>query len=448
MPILENVKAECQKLGLTPSARKSFEDRLIQNFPALQSGYDRILGFTEDEKGLLKVIKQLIELSTTHKTVAKLKSSDRAIAVRTEGKSLTKEAQEALKLFHKSGMEVIIAEKLPLPQETDSHFFNVDASIPNVHSLLKSVFVGKRTILLTFDVMQAQSHAIAEFIYACKQIIQPRVVIIVKPVPGFGWRYYSDKSWYHHRECDIVYNEQFTAAIWDAIATKNTTILKGVLQQQLQQQRPKSFLSASPGHLTFTFEDEDIKAAGFSPELHRKFLREYYTFNFPGTMSSVRLVYKEGVNILRGELAGLSGYKKAVELKDKSWLELSVKRLELIQVLVLAWGDLTELVDLPGYPKVNSRLWKLARQVSRIFDNKPKRAEVVYLEDSGLLKLSIRQGKKRYYAWLNFSMDVKQLADSILLARLSKSQNLDLLKNKIAIKERKVVMGPYAVVLL
>jgi hypothetical protein len=270
--------------------------------------------------------------------------------------------------------------------------------------------------------------------------------MIVKPVPGKGWRYYSDKEWYHHRECDVVFNELVTAAIWDAIATQNTTILKEVLAES-KQEPPRSFFSASPGFLTFTFDDETIQHAGYNPEMHRKFLREYYTYNFPGTMSSVRLVYKEGINIFHAEMAGLSGYKKSSEQKDKEWVQWSFNRLELIQALTFLCGNYSELIDMPAYPAVNSKLWKLACSFASVFSSKIKTAEVQEIEDRNLLKLLIKQGAKRYYVWMNFSSTQKLIGDGVFLSRLAKLKKKDLAGRKVLFQDDKAVLEPYAFLL-
>ncbi|HCD22540.1 MAG TPA: alpha-amylase, partial [Flavobacteriaceae bacterium] len=85
------------------------------------------------------------------------------------------------------------------------------------------------------------------------------------------------------RECDLAYNAAQMALQWDALATGDTRNLW--LNQAIISRKPlgTTWLNYTRCHddIGFGFEDKYIEQAGFTPYLHRAFLKDYWSGQHP-----------------------------------------------------------------------------------------------------------------------------------------------------------------------
>ncbi|MDP4885872.1 MAG: alpha-amylase family glycosyl hydrolase [Flavobacteriaceae bacterium] len=150
------------------------------------------------------------------------------------------------------------------------------------------------------------------------------------------------------RECDLAYNAAQMALQWDALATGNTTNLR--LNQAIISRKPlgTTWLNYTRCHddIGFGFEDKYIEQAGFTPYLHRAFLKDYWSGQHPDSPAKGMLF---GVNPktndarISGTLASLCGVEKALELDDTTALERAIARIALMQAQCLLLGGIPML---------------------------------------------------------------------------------------------------------
>ena len=443
MPILDSVKKHFRKKKLPVSFQKAFSDRLVHNFPPLQLGFKNLTG-NGNEEALLELIYTLIEKSIEYRGSRKSRK-ERLIGFRSNGKSIGKDTRKYIDQLIDNGFTICSLDASLQSPDCSVYHFSERPVEPIL--MVRQVFSGEPNIFINFQIYQDNFHEQAEFIFACKEIIDPAIKIIVNPIPGTGNRYYSDKSWFHYREGDIVVSELFPAACWDAIATRHTIILKSSLEK-IMRLESKSVLCIDPGYIAFCLDDEDIYFAGYTPEPHRKFLKDFYTYNFPGTMSSMSLVFKDGIDVFQGDIAMLSGFKKATDMKDRIWRELSFLRIRLLETLMFMLPGVPVVSDTPSYPFLNSQLWKFRQKVLAILATEVNQAEIIHYEDTQVLGLAVSSGRRKLRCWFNFVPENRDIYDDRSIARLRKRSRKDLLGQNISLRKDRMIIEPYGLIII
>jgi len=141
---------------------------------------------------------------------------------------------------------------------------------------------------------------------------------------------------YRSRECDLAYHATLMALQWDALATSKTTVLKAAQQELMEKPLHTSWITYSRCHddIGLGFSDENIMAAGFEPNAHRSFLKDYYSGEYPGSLARGTLFSvnpKTQDARISGTLASLCGLETALELKDPVKINHSIERIILMQ---------------------------------------------------------------------------------------------------------------------
>jgi amylosucrase len=194
-----------------------------------------------------------------------------------------------------------------------------------------------------------QAHTLLRLIRQCVEVGTPGMALlgeaIVAPqdiLPYFG------EGLYTGRECHFAYNATQMALQWDMLATTDTRIMLNA--QSLLSHKPKgaSWITYTRCHddIGLGYSDEMIRAAGFDPKEHRRFLKDYFTGVYKDSPARGALF---GVNLktqdarISGTLASLCGLEKALETKDTLQIEYAVKRILLMQAHALFLGGLPML---------------------------------------------------------------------------------------------------------
>ncbi len=198
-----------------------------------------------------------------------------------------------------------------------------------------------------------QAHTILRLIKQCVQAAAPGMALlgeaIVAPkdiLPYFG----TDE--FEARECDFAYNATHMALQWDMLATSDTRIMLAAQHELLKKPFGTSWINYTRCHddIGLGYDDYMIQQAGFNPYEHRKFLKEYYSGHHPVSPARGALFSsnpKTGDARISGSLASLCGLEKAMQDKDEKAIELSIKKILLMQahsfflggVPMLFYGD-------------------------------------------------------------------------------------------------------------
>ncbi|MCW8924479.1 MAG: alpha-amylase, partial [Gammaproteobacteria bacterium] len=91
------------------------------------------------------------------------------------------------------------------------------------------------------------------------------------------------------------------------------------------------------------FDDSDIRAVGYSPAEHRKFLLDYYTGNFSDSDARgfpFGQNQKTGDARISGSLASLVGLETALESNDPARINNAIQHILLLHSLILSFGGI------------------------------------------------------------------------------------------------------------
>ncbi len=153
-------------------------------------------------------------------------------------------------------------------------------------------------------------------------------------------KYYGDKE----SECDVMYNAPLMVNIWNSLATRDATLLKVDLNR-LQAPKDRVWINYARCHddIGWGFNEEALIHMGLSPFEHKQYLIKFFEGSFEGSFSMGEL-YEFNPEDLDarncGTMASLCGVEKALVNKDVYQLELAIKRMKLINGLLMAMSGL------------------------------------------------------------------------------------------------------------
>lgn len=147
-------------------------------------------------------------------------------------------------------------------------------------------------------------------------------------------------------ECELSYNPLLMATGWEALATRNTDLLKKTFSPRFAIGENCRWVNYIRCHddIGWTFRDEDAASLGINGYDHRRFLNYFYTGRFEGSFSR-GVPFQEnretGDSRISGTLASLAGLEKALLEENDIEIDLSIKRIQMLLGFVLS---------LPGLP--------------------------------------------------------------------------------------------------
>ena len=193
---------------------------------------------------------------------------------------------------------------------------------------------------------EREAHLILQLMKDCCQVSAPGVLFIAEAIvaPVEITKYFGEDA-INAKECEIAYNATYMALIWDAIATKNTKLLNQGIKSLPDKLERSTWLNYARCHddIGLGFDDTDIYKVNYEPYQHRKFLLDYYTGNYKGSMANGSLFAfneKTGDARISGTLASLAGLDKALEKNDDKQVQLAIKRIILIHSFIMSFGGI------------------------------------------------------------------------------------------------------------
>lgn len=183
-----------------------------------------------------------------------------------------------------------------------------------------------------------QAHSILRLIKQCVQVATPGMALLGEAIvsPKEIMKYFGT-GLYTAKECDFAYNATHMALQWDALATGDTRVMLAAQHEILQKPYGTSWITYTRCHddIGLGYEDYMIQHAGYNPYGHRKFLKDYYAGNHPGSPARGALFSvnpKTQDARISGSLASLCGLEKALESKDDYQVEMSLRKIIVMQV--------------------------------------------------------------------------------------------------------------------
>jgi len=193
---------------------------------------------------------------------------------------------------------------------------------------------------------EREAHLILQLLKDCIQVTTPGVLFIAEAIvaPVEITKYFGEDA-INAKECEIAYNATLMALLWDAVATKNSKLLYQGLRSLPDKLERATWLNYIRCHddIGLGFDDADIRAVGYEPVDHRKFLINYYTGNFSDSDARgfpFGQNLKTGDARISGSLASLVGLETALESEDPQRIDNAVQHIILLHSIILSFGGI------------------------------------------------------------------------------------------------------------
>ncbi|XZE18110.1 alpha-amylase family glycosyl hydrolase [Pirellulaceae bacterium SH449] len=146
-------------------------------------------------------------------------------------------------------------------------------------------------------------------------------------------------------ECQISYNPTLMALCWESLATREVKLLRQSLSHRHKLPAGTAWVNYLRCHddIGWTFDDADAAAVGIQAYDHRQFLNAFYTGQFPGSFArGIPFQQNEQTGDMRisGTMASLIGLEKAIEEECEEEIERSIRRILLMNSIILSIGGI------------------------------------------------------------------------------------------------------------
>ena len=192
-----------------------------------------------------------------------------------------------------------------------------------------------------------QAHVLLRLIRQCVQVVAPGMALLGEAIvaPRDIMPYFGTEA---ENECHFLYNATQMAVQWDALATGDTRVMseaQGVLFHKIPG---CTWINYTRCHddIGLGYEDQMIQAVGFDPYQHRRFIKDYFTGNYPSSLARGALFSandKTGDARISGSLASLCGLEVALERNEPLLIKQAIDRILLMQSHSIFLGGLPML---------------------------------------------------------------------------------------------------------
>lgn len=192
---------------------------------------------------------------------------------------------------------------------------------------------------------QRTAHLLLQLMKDCCQVTAPGVLFIAEAIvaPVEVIKYFGEDA-IVAKECEIAYNATLMALLWDGIATKNTKLLYQGIKNLPDKLERATWLNYVRCHddIGFGFDDNDIRAAGYEPSAHRRFLIDYFSGKFDDSARGEIFMPNDATGDARicGSLASLVGLEAAIEKADSKLASAAIGRILLLHGIILSFGGI------------------------------------------------------------------------------------------------------------
>ncbi len=193
---------------------------------------------------------------------------------------------------------------------------------------------------------EREAHLLLQLMKDCCQVTAPGVLFIAEAIvaPVEVAKYFGEDA-INAKECEIAYNATLMALLWDAVATKRSRLLIQGIKSLPDKLERATWLNYIRCHddIGLGFDDNDIRLAGYDPVPHRRFLIDYFTGEYEGTVARGKPFghnAKTGDARISGSLASLVGLEDAIEKDDPQAIDDAIKRIILLHGIIMSFGGI------------------------------------------------------------------------------------------------------------
>lgn len=173
-----------------------------------------------------------------------------------------------------------------------------------------------------------EAHVVVELLSAYARVVAPGIQLLSEAIvhPDDVARFVRPE------ECRMGYNPLTMALMWEALATRDVTLLADGLANRTQIPAGCQWLTYLRCHddIGWGFADEDAARHGIDPDGHRRFLNDFYSGKFPDSFAS-GLSFQENPDTgdarISGTLASLAGLQRAFESASAEEIDTAIRRI-------------------------------------------------------------------------------------------------------------------------
>jgi len=169
-----------------------------------------------------------------------------------------------------------------------------------------------------------KAHTLLKLIKQAVQVVSPGMALLAEAIvaPHEIMKYFGEGI-FKSKEADFAYNATQMAVQWDALATGDVRIMNSAQPPLLHKPFGTSWITYTRCHddIGLGYDDVLIQQAGFNPYEHRRFIKNYLTGNYPGSLASGALFSvndKTGDARISGTLASLCGLERALDIGEEA----------------------------------------------------------------------------------------------------------------------------------
>lgn len=186
-----------------------------------------------------------------------------------------------------------------------------------------------------------EAHLILQAMNAAARIAAPAMVLKSEAIvhPDEVRKYVGEK------ECQLSYNPQLMALLWNSLATRETRTLRTAMEKRFRVEGNCEWVNYIRCHddIGWAFSNDDVEENGFDSKSHRKFLTAFYTGRFEGSFSRGVPFQEDGQTgdaRVSGTCASLCGLEKAIEEQDEEEIDLAIRRIHLLHGVIMTIGGI------------------------------------------------------------------------------------------------------------
>lgn len=144
------------------------------------------------------------------------------------------------------------------------------------------------------------------------------------------------------KECHVMYNASLMVLLWNSLATRDVRLMERSLSIDYGTPADGVWINYARCHddIGWGFETQIIRDLGMDPEAHKQFIIQFMEGKYPGSFSRGEL-YEFNPETLdarnSGTMASLCGLEEAILEKDRYKLELAIKRILLLNSVIISY---------------------------------------------------------------------------------------------------------------
>ena len=186
-----------------------------------------------------------------------------------------------------------------------------------------------------------QAHSIIQAFNRVCRMVAPAVVFKSEAIvhPDDVARYISPG------ECPLSYNPTLMALLWEAVATRNTRLLRQSMSHRQALPSGTTWVNYLRCHddIGWSFDDQDARKVGIDPHGHRRFLNDFYTGRWEGSFArGVPFQFNPSTGDLRicGTLASLVGVEDAISQQNTLYEDMALRRARMLMGVLMSVGGI------------------------------------------------------------------------------------------------------------